>query len=678
MRIARAGLVTWLLAAPCAGTTAKETHNVLLISIDTLRADHLGCYGYERSTTPSIDALARQGTLFENAFTSAPLTLPAHTSLLTGLYPTRTAVRDNGFFRAGDELVLLSESLKAQGFKTAAFVSGFPLNRRFGLDQGFDVYDDRTSAHGLPAHHYPERPAVATAEAAVNWLRGSSSPFFLFVHLFDPHAPYRRHDAYPELAPYDAEIAYADAAVGRLVAAMDDLNLREKTLIVVTADHGESLGEHGEPTHGVFLYDSTLRVPLIICGAGSAVGSREKKLASLVDVYPTVLSALRIPLSPGLDGRELFSGASRESIYAESFYPRLDLGWSELRSIRTPSEKLVEAPRAELYRLLDDPREQHNRLAVDGARAESLRKELALIIREERSPIAPAAPDTETREALRSLGYVQAGTSSSAPLPDPKDRVHLLVKIDEAVAAIEKGDLAAALCTLRETFAADPRSPEIASLYADLLDRSGAPEESCRFLATTRNLRYPRLLLALARCQADHGAQGEARETLRDAAAAGADDAQVANETAITYALEGNRAAAVELFERALHHDPNFVEAWINLGHLHNQEGRYGEASACYDRALAIGEPTASLLNGAAIAALNAGDPAKAESLLRSSLALEPGSPVVELNLARVLAARGKKQEALGLVEEVLRLQGIPAEITTAAQALLRQLKSVP
>lgn len=652
----------------------KVPQNVVIISIDTLRADHLACYGHGRSTSPAIDALARQGTLFENAFTPVPLTLPAHTSLLTGLYPTRTAVRDNGFYRASEELVLLGESLKARGFRTAAFVSGFPLNRRFGLDQGFDTYDDRTSAHNLPAHHYPERPAGATVDAAINWLRETASPFFLFVHLFDPHAPYRRHDEYAGLTPYDAEIAYADAAVGRLVAAMDDLNLREKTLIVVTADHGESLGEHGEPTHGVFLYDSTLRVPLIICGAGSAGGVHANGLASLVDIYPTVQSALRIPLSPGLDGRDLFSGAARESIYAESFYPRLDLGWSELRSIRTRSEKLIDAPKAELYRLLDDPRELHNRYAVDGERVESLRKELAPIVRDERSPLTPTAPDTETREKLRSLGYLQAGTSSSAPLPDPKDRVHLLVKIDEAIAAIEKGDLTAALSTLRETLATDPGSPEIASLYADLLERSGASEESCRFLATTRNLRHPRLLLALARCQADRGARSEARETLREAAAAGADDAQVANETAITYALEGNRAAAVELFQRALARDPNFLEAWVNLGHLHNQQGQYSEASKCYDRALAIGEPTASLLNGAAIAMLNGGDPAKAESLLRSSLALQPESPGVQLNLARVLSARGKKQEALGLVEGVLSHHGIPADIANAAQALRREL----
>ncbi len=674
MRIAAAILIASVLGAPSACAATEGPQNVLLISIDTLRADHVGCYGYGRSTSPAIDALARQGTLFENAFTPVPLTLPAHTSLLTGLYPTRTAVRDNGFFRAGEELVLLSESLKARGFKTAAFVSGFPLNRRFGLDQGFDTYDDRTSAHNLPAHHYPERPAGATVDAAINWLRGTSLPFFMFVHLFDPHAPYRRHDEDVGLTPYDAEIAYADAAVGRLVAAMDDLDLREKTLIIVTADHGESLGEHGEPTHGVFLYDATLRVPLIICGAGSAVGVHENRLASLVDIYPTVQSALQIPLSPGLDGRDLFSGAARESIYAESFYPRLDLGWSELRSVRTPSEKLIDAPKSELYRILDDPREQHNRFAVDRERAESLRIALVSIIRDERSPLTPTAPDTSTREALRSLGYLQAGTTSSAPLPDPKDRVHLLVKIDEAVAAIEKGDLTAALSTLRETLATDPGSPEIASLYADLLERSGASEESCRFLATKRDLRYPRLLLALARCEADRGARSEARATLRDAAAAGADDAQVANETAITYALEGNRAAAVELFQRALARDPNFVEAWVNLGHLHNQQGQYSEASKCYDRALAIGEPTSSLLNGAAIAALNGGDPAKAESLLRSSLALEPGSLGVQLNFARVLSARGKKQEALGIVEEVLRHHGIPVDIATAAQALRREL----
>lgn len=676
MKPAFAALLALILAAPAAPAVEKPAQNVVLISIDTLRADRLGCYGYGKGASPNIDAIASEGTLYTHAFTPVPLTLPAHTSLLTGLLPTRTGVRDNGFFRAPDSLVLLPEILKQRGLATGAFLSGLPLNRRFGLNQGFDIFDDRIRENDPRAHLYPERTAEETVSHALEWATSAKGPYFLFIHLFEPHAPYRASPDHPTLAPYDAEIAVADDAVGRITAFLKQRNQLATSLLIVTSDHGESLGEHGERSHGVFLYDATLQIPLIIRGPGFDAGMRDGRLVSLVDILPTVLDALGIAKPAGIDGASMLSAPVRQVAYAESFYPRFDLGWSELRAARTLAEKLVMAPVMELYDLSSDPREVKNLYDATHPMLPLLQSSLNELIKLD-AGATPTHPDSDTTEALRSLGYVQAGRpAGDRPLPDPKTRIRLLDTIDGAVELIGAGDDRAAASLLRTAIEANPDTPELLVIYADLLERTAGPLDILKFLDSAGDTAHPRLKIIRARALTDTQRFDQARSTLNEALAAGGDAAVIANEVGVAHAFQDNLQEALAQFEKALSIDPNFRDAWTNAGHIWNQTGDHAKASDAYTKALSLGEPTASLLNGAAIAALKAGKLEESERQARAALELRPDGADLEINLARILAARGRRQEALDRLDAVLKRTDLPQPVLEAAKQTRLEIAS--
>ena len=368
-----------MLASLPGPATASPPASVILISVDTLRADHLGCYGYRRIRTPHLDALAQGGTLFGNVNTPVPLTLPAHTSLLTSTYPFVHGVEENGQ-QVAPGSVTLATVLKSHGYRTAAFVGGYVLDARFGLNQGFDVYDSPFHLSPQPGEDPPEvkRPAEAVLGAAGKWLKQESGHlFFAFIHLYDVHQPYSH-------GSYDAEVTYIDSAIGRFKQALAGDKLLDKALVVLTSDHGESLGEHGEETHGYFIYQSTLWVPLILHwpeGDGPYPAHVDAP-ASLVDVAPAVLDFLGIPMPRQFQGHSLLqllrgdtSGAG-EPLYAESMYARDHLGCSPLRSIRVGRYKYIEAPKPELYDLAADPHESKNRYDQDRSRALELRTRL--------------------------------------------------------------------------------------------------------------------------------------------------------------------------------------------------------------------------------------------------------------------------------------------------------------
>jgi choline-sulfatase len=339
--------------------------------MDTVRPDHLGCYGYSGIDTPNVDSVARRGALFEAAVTHTPLTAPSHASMFTGLYPMQHKVRDTGGFVLDASHPTLATILQQQGWDTAAFIGSSVLKRGFGFGQGFDVYDDempKASSRKL-AGEYAERRAGKVVDRAVRWLESrSGKPFLLWVHLFDPHSPYDPPAPYREKyrgRPYDGEIAYADSELGRLFSAVDKVSPSEQTLIAVLSDHGESLSDHGEYNHGVFLYDSTLRIAFLLAGPGVPAGVRVKQQARAIDLLPTVLSLMNLKPPSGLPGASLtpaFSGkdVGAEYSYAETLYPKINMGWSELRGIRTSQWKYVRAPRPELYNLVKDPGEKKN------------------------------------------------------------------------------------------------------------------------------------------------------------------------------------------------------------------------------------------------------------------------------------------------------------------------------
>ncbi len=425
------GLEHWV--RPGAGTG----FNVLLITLDTVRRDHLGCYGRRQAQTPTCDSLLEHGVRFDDAVTSVPITLPSHATLMTGLYPHHHGVRDNGKYRLASRQQTLAELLKARGYDTAAFVGCFVLDARFGLDQGFDIYDFEVTEEGYRREmvDYNERPANAVTDAALGWFErrqaaGTSTPFFVWVHYFDAHLPYRSPLAsQPRFAgrPYDAEIAFVDQQLKRLLDQLGELGLQERTVIVLVSDHGESLGEHGEPTHGMLLYEATVRVPFIISCPALFQGPHyvDGQVVGLVDVRPTLEDLLGVtPLSP-TDGRSLLAPAAvpERAVYLETYAPFEHAGWSPLYGARTQARKYILAPTPEYYDLTADQGEQRNRYADDDPELVRLKAALGEWMKDSgtRPGSGRAVSDEELRR-LGSLGYVQAGggVQQTTLLADPK------------------------------------------------------------------------------------------------------------------------------------------------------------------------------------------------------------------------------------------------------------------
>ncbi len=452
--------------------------NLLVVTIDTVRPDHLHCYGYSKIETPNLDAIARGGVLFENAVTETPLTPPSHASIFTGLNPPSHHVRNTGGFILGPSTTTLATILEQQGRDTAAFISSAVLKKLFGFNQGFAVYDDKMPRPGK-GHEFDEdaeRRAGETVDHAVRWLETQSGkPFFLWVHIYDPHAPYQPpapfHEKYKDHL-YDGEIAYADHELGRLFDAVHKKS-PENTLVAVLSDHGESLGEHGEYTHGVFLYDATLRIVFLLSGPGVPAGARIRPQARAIDFLPTILDLMGgkppaptqgVSLTPYFSGKEAATAVS----YAETLYPKINMGWSELRAIRTNQWKYVRAPKAELYDLYRDPGETRNVIQDQAAEVRRLEAHLNVVIgKNSVEKVETTAVDERTLSQLKSLGYVSGFMSRSYELKgqgtDPKDRTEVLRLIE----TVESGALSMPrrIEVLRQVLAQDAADPHI---YYDL------------------------------------------------------------------------------------------------------------------------------------------------------------------------------------------------------------------
>jgi len=438
-----------LSAAACRGQAPRP--NVVLVTIDTLRADRLGCYGARDAETPAIDALAREGVLFQNAYSPLPLTLPSHATIMTGLQPVAHGLVDNGITSPDLGAPTLAERLSAAGYDTAGFVAAFVLNRLFGMDRGFAHYDDgppeETELVGLFRSVADGRERV---DRAIEWLGlPRQRPFFLWLHLFDVHAPHVAPEPFARRFasdPYAGEVAYVDSQVRRLLEYLKWRGLEERTLVVLTSDHGESLGEHGEKTHGFFVYDATLRVPLVVRLPGRLpAGRRVEEAATLADVLPSILDLLGLPPNPRSHGVALF-GASRakgeRALWAQSDYPQRHYGFARLRSVRLGSFKLIDAPRPELFDLAQDPGETRNLAQGAGARVRELaelagRTEAALARDKPRAQLQQPDPDTQAR--LAALGYVAGGDAAPAPALDPREALQAQDEVDRATALLAAG-----------------------------------------------------------------------------------------------------------------------------------------------------------------------------------------------------------------------------------------------
>ena len=451
---------------------AAEPAAVILISIDTLRADHLSAYGYRRIHTPNLDSFADQGTLFSNIESPIPLTLPSHTSLFTSTYPFQNHIEENAE-HVPASAVTLASVLRSHGYKTAAFIGSVFLESELGLDKGFDLYDSPFHFEafspisgsiffgGAGRNQYgvrDRRDGALVLGAARRWLaanRGGNA--FVFVHLYDLHKPYIR-------AGYDGELAYTDRIVGTFKQALIATGWWQRSCVVLLSDHGESLGDHGEDSHGYFIYESTLRVPLIIHWPAGAPGqpARVDEPGSLMDVAPTVLDFLHIPASPEFEGRSLFDASRPRAVYSETEYAHDGFGWASLRGLRVGADKYIDAPRPELYNLRTDPHEQINLYRKDSPRALALRTELQKLLASHASkpPATPGDIPPRTRALLASLGYLSGGAHSAAggALPDPKDRLPEYRLYESAQAALYDRHLEHAAAIFRQILMRDPHN----------------------------------------------------------------------------------------------------------------------------------------------------------------------------------------------------------------------------
>lgn len=456
---------------------------IVVVSIDTLRADRLPAYGYRAVDTPAIDALRRDAILFERAYSNIPLTLPSHASLLSGMLPGSHGVRDNmGYTVDPAKVPMLQGLLRERSYATGAFVSAYVLRGTTGISAGFDVYEDSIEYFPATGVGSLQRSGEETARLAVDWLGTvSQKPFFLFVHFFEPHTPYEPPEPYRSRygSPYDGEIAAADAATGLLLDGLRRLGVYDRAVVVLLSDHGEGLGEHGEQEHGIFLYRTTLQVPLMIKLPGAARGGTSvAEPVQLLDVAPTLLALLGQKPPGPVEGSSLLGpGGARERrpIYSETFYPRLHFGWSELASVILGREHWIEAPAPERYDLVADPGETRNLVEQDPRLADELHR----TAQRHHVPLAaPEAVDEETRQRLAALGYLGgAGNVFEGSLPDPKSQGAALAAIREAFDRFAARDYAAAEPLLRRVLEANPRMLDAWDAFGRTLEaRSKLPE----------------------------------------------------------------------------------------------------------------------------------------------------------------------------------------------------------
>ena len=623
-------------AAPDARQSLKPL-NVVLVTIDTLRADRLHCYGNREIETPTLDGLALRGVLFENAVAQVPLTPPSHASIFTGTNPNVHHVRNTGGFALQSSSVTLATILKAQGWDTAAFVGATVLKKASGFGHGFDVYDDQMPKpeKSQEEREYLERRAGVVVDHALNWLQSQSGkPFFVWLHLYDPHEPYEPPTPFREKYRnnlYDGEVAYTDQQLGRFLDAVSKKSPADKTLIVALADHGESLGEHGELNHGVFLYDSTLRIPFLLSGPGVPAGVRVAQQTRTIDVLPTILELMggKTPAScQGVSLTPAFSGKSVPTTYSyeETLYPKMNMGWAELRGIRTARWKYVRAPKPELYDLAQDPGEKTNVIEARPKEFQELEAKLKLLSAESANgveKVASSQVDSHTLDQLKSLGYLSGVAPSEFELngkgPDPKDHIATLRAFQATL-----GPGAHAIPTarkiemLRQALAGDATNP---SLYFYL----GAEYEKAG--------RFDQAMLVYQDAQKQNIRSGRLFSRMGD-----------------LYLRGGNRPAAIAAYEKAAQFNPSDVESQANLATAYLEEGKVADAERCFRWVLTI-EENATAYNGLGLIAIQRQDSAAARENFERAVALDPNLLEAQLNLGLLYKMAGDLPRAKACFE---------------------------
>lgn len=649
-------------APPTLLVTTAGDQNVLLITIDTLRADALGCCG-GRARTPHLDRLAAEGIRYDFAHAHTVVTLPSHTSILTGLYPFQHGVRDNSGYRVATGIPTLATLLKPHGFHSAAFIGAFPLDTRFGLNRDFDVYDQQfVTRGGASEFAIPERSADAVVAPALAWLDAQTSRWFLWVHVFDPHAPYLPPAPFDrEYADnlYAGEVAYVDHALGPLLDRVRSSSGRP-TLVVVTADHGEALGDHGERTHGLFAYEATLRVPLIVAQFGGRqprTGGVSHESARHIDLVPTVLAALGIGAPEGLPGRSLISrgrvgdGTSAPvDSYFEALSASLNRGWAPLRGVISGRDKYIDLPIEELYHLSADSGEHDNAAGRDRDRVRVLTARLAEF-GADTGMTRRVREDADATARLRALGYVSGTAEPKARYTerdDPKRLVEIDGQIARGVELYELGRPAEAAAVYRRVLDERPDMPlaylHLAFLQWDL----GQVAQAIDTLETAlrRGARSLEIQARLGTYLAESGDARRAVTLLEGAVPKDTPDLDALAALGIAYARAGQPARALSTFERILALDAANTMAYENIGAVRLQQRDLDGAQRAFDAARARDPRSARAEAGLAVIALRRGDREEAIAGWKRAIALDPRDYDSLFNLGQELARAGRMAEA--------------------------------
>lgn len=628
-RFVFAAMCAALLVTPLVPAQTPSVPHILLITIDTLRADRLGSYGYTQARTPVLDRLAASGVRFADATAHAPLTHPSHAAIMTGRYPGAFGIRLNGMDPLPDDATTLAEWLKEAGYRTGAIVASVVVDRSSGLAQGFDHYDDAMTGpiRQTMAMADLQRRASDVTTRAANWIGQQRGPWFLWAHYYDPHLPYDAPAAYAKAAPdrpYDAEIAYVDAEIGRLLASVD----RTNTIVVVTADHGEALGEHGEPDHGYFLYDATLHVPLIIAGPGIPGRVVAEQVRS-IDIAPTIAQLAHMGRwADHTDGeglRTLIDGERRAEVpvsIAESWYPRLHFGWSELRSVRVGEWKFVAAPRPELYDLRVDPGESKNLATTRGSVAGRLAADLQEVVASfSHGTTEPAAqPDAETVRRLQALGYVGAFAPVTAveATADPKDHVdeyrQYRDRFNRALGLLGRGQPAQAATILRQLVKANVRAFEAHLYLGNAYFMQGRHDQAIGEYDVASQLN-PSL-------STPHF------------------------EAAKALTASGRFEQAAARAKQGLALDPASSYGHYTLGVVHQRAGEWTEAFVAFARAVELNGSDPRARANLAGAAMRTGNLAVAQLQFEAMIELKHQVAPAHFNLGVIAARRGQQAEA--------------------------------
>ena len=634
-------LLVFLMVSGClvaARPPAKSSPNVVLITLDTMRADHLGCYGYKLIQTPNLDALAAAGARFADAYTPVPITLPSHSVILTGTYPMRNGMHDFSDNRLNSSLPTLASILHGRGYATGAVIGSAVLDSRFGLNRGFDFYYDHFDFSRLDERNLDamERRGDEVVNQALAWLASrNQKPFLLWVHLYDAHYPYNPPEPYLSryrARPYDGEIAYVDAQVGRVVNYLKSQKLYDNTLIIVAGDHGESLGEHGEKTHGFFIYDATLHVPLLFKPPSSEIVKQPvvEEAANLADILPTALGILGIPKPDTVQGRSLVPAMEGESAaappenYAETYLPRIHFNWSELRGIRFRQYHFIDAPRPELYNLQTDPRELKNIYRQQRAIADQLKKRLANAI----AQYTPAhgvktaekeALDPVLAERLKSLGYIAVSGGndqvlSDRGLPDPKDRVQVYELVSDALADSQHDRYAESVKKL---------------LQAEQTEKNSIPINYLLGLNYFRMRQFPTAI-----------------ERFQSVVRLSPSYSLANYYLGLAYGENGNWDQSIATLKKTLELDGTNYSAAFNLGAAYLKAGDVADAEASFRRAVQINPDYAKGQEALGELLLYQGKTDEAIASLREALRLNPNSARARQNLVKALRAKGLNSEA--------------------------------